>query len=125
MAHAASNRPVVLIVEDEVLLRWQAVAIVEDAGFDVVEAANGDEAIAILEVRDDVHVLFTDIRMPGAIDGLRLAHMVRTRWPPVKILAASGQTTFRADDLPAGAKYLLKPYAFETLSRTIMELAQA
>jgi hypothetical protein len=55
----------------------------------------------------------------------RSYRMVRTRWAPVKILAASGQTTFRADDLPAGAKYLIKPYAFEALTQTIKELAQA
>ncbi len=87
MQHQACSRPVVLIVEDEPLLRWNAVAMVEDAGFDVVEAANAIEAISILEKRRDVRAVFTDVQMPGSIDGVRLAHVIRARWPPVKIIA--------------------------------------
>jgi CheY-like chemotaxis protein len=125
MQPKASSRLVVLIVEDEVLLRWHAVAIVEDAGFDVVEAANADEAIAILETRSDIRVVFTDIQMPGTIDGLRLAHFVRTRWPPVHIIATSGQLKLRHDDLPKGGRYLAKPYAPSDLTGILRELTGA
>ena len=91
MQHQACSRPLVLIVEDEALVRWNAVAIVEEAGFDVVEAANAIEAISILEKRLDIRAVFTDVQMPGAIDGLRLVHVIRSRWPPIKIVATSGR----------------------------------
>ena len=81
---------VVLIVEDEFLIRLHAAQIIEGAGFDVIEASNADEAISILEVRSDIIVLFTDIQMPGSMDGLKLAAAVKGRWPPIKIVATSG-----------------------------------
>ena len=84
------TRPVVLIVEDEFLLRMDAADMVAAAGFEVVEAANADEAIEILEARRDITVVFTDIQMPGSMDGLKLARAVRGRWPPIKIVATSG-----------------------------------
>ena len=111
MAHAATARPVVLVVEDEFLIRMHAVEIIQDAGFDVVEAADANEAIAILESRRDIRVVFTDIRMPGSMDGLKLAHAVRDRWPPVHIIATSGYHAITATDLPAGSLFLLKPYS--------------
>src|SRR3954462_15058224 len=80
MQHYACNRPAVLIVEDEVLLRWTAVTIVEDAGFNVVEAGTGIEAISILEVRDDILVVFTDVEMPGSLDGLLTCPRTFIRW---------------------------------------------
>jgi two-component system, response regulator PdtaR len=125
MQPQASSKAVVLIVEDEDLLRWHAASIVEEAGFDVVEAANADEAIAILEARRDIRVVFTDVQMPGTIDGLRLAHFVRTRWPPVHIIATSGQLRLRDDDLPKGGRYLAKPYAVSDLTRVLRELTDA
>ena len=76
-----AGRPVVLIVEDELLIRMHAVDMIESAGFDVVEAENADEAIAILERRADITVVFTDVNMPGSMDGLKLAAAVRGRWP--------------------------------------------
>ena len=91
MGLATSNRPVVLIVEDEFLLRMDAVDMIAGAGFDVVEAANADQAIEILESRRDVTVVFTDIQMPGSMDGLKLARAIRGRWPPIKIVATSGR----------------------------------
>ena len=86
MGRVDSARPVVLIVEDELLLRMNAVDMVGAAGFEVVAAANADEAIEILETRRDVTVVFTDIQMPGSMDGLKLARAVRGRWPPIKIV---------------------------------------
>lgn len=82
---------VVLVVEDEPLIRMAACMIVEDAGFIALEAANADDAIRILESRSDIRLIFTDVDMPGSLDGLKLAHFVRNRWPPIKIIVASGK----------------------------------
>ena len=74
-----STKPVVLIVEDEALLRMHAAAVLEEAGFDTVEASNADEAIATLEARRDIRIVLTDIEMPGSMDGLKLARCIRER----------------------------------------------
>ena len=118
----AARRPVVLIVEDEFLIRLHAAQIIEEAGFDVIEASNADEAISILEVRSDITVLFTDIQMPGSMDGLKLAAAVKGRWPPIKIVATSGVVNVRSDDLPEGGRFLPKPYDPTQLTATLREL---
>lgn len=107
-----NQRPVatVLVVEDEELLRIFAVQLVEDAGFQALEAANADQAIAILEKRSDISLLLTDIHMPGSMDGLKLAHAVRNRWPPIKIIIVSGQVLLTEDDIPTGSRFFRKPY---------------
>ena len=122
MSNAVLRRPVVLVVEDEFLIRISAVEIIEDAGFEVLQAADADEAIEILEVRTDIRVIFTDIHMPGSMDGLRLAHAVRGRWPPIKIIATSGRINVRIDDLPDGGRFVPKPYHPEEIARTLREL---
>jgi len=99
----------VLVVEDEMLLRMRAVDMVEDAGFTPVEAVDADEAVAILESRSDIALLFTDIQMPGSMDGLRLAHAVRQRWPPIKIILVSGQLRPASIDIPADSRFFGKP----------------
>ena len=111
MGPLVSRRPVVLIVEDEVLLRMDAADMIRSAGFDVVEAENAADAIEILEVRPDITVVFTDIQMPGSMDGLKLARAVRGRWPPIKIVATSGLVDVGEKDLPEGGRFLPKPYA--------------
>ncbi len=103
-------RPVVLVVEDEPLQRILATTVVEDAGFDVIEASNADEAIAILESRSDIRIVFTDIDMPGSMDGLRLAAVIRNRWPPVELIVTSGMLTSSQIVLPARGKFFSKPY---------------
>jgi CheY-like chemotaxis protein len=125
MGREKCNRPVVLIVEDEFLLRMDAVDMVEAAGFDVVEAANADEAIAILESRLDITVVFTDIQMPGSMDGLKLAHAVRGRWPPIKIIATSGRVSVTQRDLPEGGRFLSKPYSPNQVTGVLRELTAA
>jgi CheY-like chemotaxis protein len=120
-----SKRPVVLIVEDEFLLRMDAVDMIEAAGFDVVEAANADEAIAILENRLDITVVFTDIQMPGSMDGLKLAHAVRGRWPPIKIVATSGRVSVTQRDLPEGGRFVSKPYSPNQITGVLRELTAA
>jgi CheY-like chemotaxis protein len=117
------TRPVVLIVEDDFLIRINAAELIADAGFRVVEAANADEAIVILESRLDITVVFTDIQMPGSMDGLKLAAAIRGRWPPIKIIATSGLVDVRQDDLPEGGRFLPKPYSSEQIVRKLRELA--
>jgi CheY-like chemotaxis protein len=91
----AGKRPIVLIVEDEFLLRMDAIEMIEGAGFEAIEAGNAEEAIAILERRSDIRVVFTDVQMPGSMDGLKLAAAVRGRWPPIQIIATSGRHFIR------------------------------
>jgi CheY-like chemotaxis protein len=101
--------PVVLVVEDEMLLRMRTVDMVEDAGFTSVEAVDADDAVAILESRSDIALLFTDIQMPGSMDGLKLAHAVHERWPPIKIIVVSGQLKLASIDIPADSRFFGKP----------------
>jgi CheY-like chemotaxis protein len=103
------NPAVVLVVEDEMLLRMRTVDMVEDAGFTSVEAVDADEAVAILESRSDIALLFTDIQMPGSMDGLKLAHAVHERWPPIKIILVSGQLKLANIDIPADSRFFGKP----------------
>ncbi len=113
---------VILMVEDEFLLRLDAAETIEKAGFGVVQAANADEAIAILQARSDIRVVFTDIQMPGSIDGLKLASFVRDRWPPIQILVTSGLVKVDTDDLPAGSVFLPKPYRGPEVVATLHKL---
>jgi CheY-like chemotaxis protein len=117
--------PAILIVEDEFLLRLDSAETIESAGFEVIQAANADEAIAILIGRPDIHVVFTDIQMPGSMDGLKLARFVRDRWPPIKIVATSGRVMVSDDDLPAGSVFLPKPYRGAQVVATLRELTGA
>src|ERR1700719_4524534 len=122
MGRAPSERPVVLIVEDEFLLRMDAVDMIAGAGFEVVEAENADQAIEILESRPDITVVFTDVQMPGSMDGLKLARAVRGRWPPVKIIATSGRPDVGERDLPEGGRFLPKPYGPRQVTGVLREL---
>jgi CheY-like chemotaxis protein len=122
MGLVGAKRPVVLIVEDEFLLRMDAADIISAAGFEVVEAENADQAIEILEARRDITVVFTDIQMPGSMDGLKLARAVRGRWPPIKIVATSGHVGVGERDLPEGGRFLLKPYSPVQVAGVLREL---
>lgn len=112
---AGKLRPVVLVVEDDPLLRMLAVEIVQEAGFTAIEAQDADEAVVLLESRTDITLLFTDINMPGSMDGLKLAHAVRDRWPPIKILVVSGKQPFQSSDLPSNSCFVGKPYQASAL----------
>jgi two-component system, response regulator PdtaR len=114
--------PVILIVEDELLIRMDSAEAIENAGFEVIQAGNADDAIAILEARTEIHVVFTDIQMPGSMDGLKLARFVRDRWPPIKIVATSGLVRVEDDGLPAGSVFLPKPYRGAEVVATLKEL---
>jgi two-component sensor histidine kinase/CheY-like chemotaxis protein len=105
----------VLVVEDEMVLRMRAVDIVEDAGFTAIEAANADQAISVLEARSDISLLFSDIQMPGSIDGLKLAHAVHERWPDIKIILVSGQINPSMDEKPKDSRFFGKPIDSEQM----------
>ena len=109
IVHHSDIPAVVLVVEDEMLLRMRAVDMVEDAGFTSVEAVDADEAVAILESRSDIALMFSDIQMPGTMDGLTLAHIVHKRWPPIRIILVSGQLKLETLDMPPGSRFFGKP----------------
>ena len=117
MMDVTANKPapVILIVEDDPLLRMLAVEFVNEGGFDTLEACDADQAIAILESNSKITVLFTDINMPGSMDGLQLARVVSNRWPVIEILIASGRVLLQQADLPPNGRFLLKPYHAEAM----------
>jgi CheY-like chemotaxis protein len=104
------EKVLILVVEDEALIRIGAVQMLEDAGFAVIEAWNAHDAMVVLEKRSDVRAVFTDVNMPGTWDGMRLARMIRDRWPPIHLIVTSGIVSPGADDLPFGGRFIRKPY---------------
>ena len=115
----------VLVVEDEMVLRLRAVDIVEDAGFTAVEAVSADEALAILESRSDISLLFSDIQMPGSMDGLKLAHAVHERWPAIKIILVSGQVKPSDGDRPADSRFFGKPLVVKQMIGELQQMVGA
>ena len=109
MLDRAKIPPIVLIVEDDMILRMRSVDIVEDAGYTPVEAVDADEALGILQSRSDIALLFTDIQMPGSMDGLQLAHAVYERWPQLKIILVSGQLKLSSAEIPRDSRFFGKP----------------
>src|SRR3984957_11244443 len=114
--------PAVLVVEDEMLLRMRAVDMVEDAGFTPVEAINADDAFAILEPRSDIEMLFTDIQMPGSMDGLKLAYAVHERWPSIKIILVSGRMTPTDGGRPTDSRFFGKPLDVKHMIAEMQEM---
>jgi two-component system, response regulator PdtaR len=106
---------VILVVEDDPIIRMGALELVVEAGFEAIEAGNADEAIRILETRSDIHLVFTDVGMPGTMDGIKLAHYIRRRWPLVRLMVASGKAIVEENHLPAGARFFPKPYSEITI----------
>jgi two-component sensor histidine kinase/DNA-binding NarL/FixJ family response regulator len=120
--HQTVVPPKVLVVEDEMMLRMRAVDIVEDAGFTPIEAVNADEALAILESRSDIELLFTDIQMPGSMDGLKLAHAVHERWPSIKIILVSGKLKPTEADQPTNSRFFGKPLEVKQMIAELREM---
>jgi CheY-like chemotaxis protein len=114
------EKAIVLVVEDEALIRMNAFHMLEDAGYAVLEAADADEAIRILESRSDIRAVFTDITMSGSMDGWKLAHAIRGRWPPIHLIVTSGRNL--KDKLPANGRFVPKPYAPEHVTTVLREL---
>jgi two-component system, response regulator PdtaR len=125
MGDPQNQRVAVLVVEDEHLIRMDTVSSLESAGFKVYEAANAADAIRSLELHDEIRLIFTDVNMPGSIDGLKLAHYVRGRWPPVKIIVTSGYAKIQNSDLPTGALFIEKPYVPKAIAHKMNELLAA
>jgi CheY-like chemotaxis protein len=103
-------KPTILVVEDDALLRLYATNLLEDHGFRVVEAENADAALKLLETRDDVRLLFTDIQMPGSCDGMDLARQVYARWPSILLVITSGQVKPAQEEIPDHGHFIGKPY---------------
>jgi len=113
---------VILVVEDDGLINWMATEELQQAGYSVISAHTADEAIAVLESRNDIALLFTDIDLPGSLDGLKLAAAVCTRWPPVRIIVTSGKHFPSSDTMPAQSRFLPKPYGMSGLLQTVRSL---
>ena len=120
-----SNKlPAVLIVEDEPLIRMDAVDMVNDAGFKTHEASSADQAILLMDEHTDIGILFTDIEMPGTMNGLELAAYVRDRWPPVIIILASGAIGLDETEFPEGALFFSKPYSAIQITASLNDMRQ-
>lgn len=116
------HREAVLVVEDEILIRLSIVDELSDHGFQVFEAGNADEAIGILEQHQEIRLVFTDIDMPGSMDGLKLAAFVRDRWPPIKIIITSGRFLPEAHQLPEEVRFFPKPYDYASVIAEMRQL---
>lgn len=112
----------ILIVEDEALIRFELIDMFEDEGYRVFAAANADEAIAILDQHGEVRVVLTDVELPGSMDGLKLAHYVRNRFPPTLLLVASGRVSVPASEMPEHSAYFAKPFDPAAMLRKIDEM---
>lgn len=117
-----NGKAVVLVVEDSTIIRMGAVDLVLAAGYEALHASDADEAIAVLESRGDVDLVFTDVQMPGTMDGIRLSHYIRDRWPPVKLIVASGAAILAESILPAGSSFFSKPYDDDTIIQAMARL---
>ncbi len=117
------SKPLVLIVEDEPLLRIHAATLIEEAGFATLEAGSADEAIKFLETDARIQIVFTDIDLPGGMDGIRLAAAIRHRWPPIELVLTSGHVKVSDADLPERGHFFSKPYDAGQLIRTLRSLS--
>lgn len=118
------NKPTILVVEDEPLIRLDTVDRLEDEGFEVIEAGDAAEAIRILETCAHIGILFTDVEMPGSMDGFALARVTRDRWPPIEIIVASGRRQPDATSLPDRGQFFGKPYDWPVLMSALREIAK-
>jgi CheY-like chemotaxis protein len=117
-----TDRLVVLVVEDEPLIRMDIADELSARGFKVFEAGNAREAIEILANNPDIQILFTDIEMPGGMDGLMLAAAVRDRWPPIRIIVTSGNRNVAESDMPSQSRFFGKPYRADALATAMKEI---
>ncbi|ALJ81554.1 response regulator [Ketogulonicigenium vulgare] len=114
----------VLVVEDDHQLRRVVTMVIERAGLSVLAVANADDAIVVLAGNDPVSVLFTDVDMPGSMNGIDLAHRVSCNHPTIRVIVASGRSSVDVAELPAGAEFFRKPYDIHCLTRALYGTAQ-
>lgn len=121
------NRPnaIVLIVEDEPIQRMALQDLIEEGGFDVVEAWDAASAIQVLETRTDIRLVVTDVEMPGSLDGMKLAAAVRDRWPPIEIVLVSAQPAPDVEILPVRVEFIPKPIAGDDLLAILTRLERS
>jgi DNA-binding NtrC family response regulator len=111
----------ILIVEDEAFIRYDLVDFFEDTGFEVFDAEDADAAIELMAAQPSIRVVLTDVDMPGAMDGVKLAHFIRDRYPPTLLLIASGAVKLRPGEMPAGARFIPKPFDPRAILVTIRQ----
>jgi CheY-like chemotaxis protein len=115
-----TQKPLVMVVESEAIICMEAVDLVKDAGYDVIDTSNADNALQILHSRNDIRAVLTDIHMPGSLDGMELAHFVRKRWPHIRLIVTSSPQQW--DGFPANWRYIQKPYAPEHVAAALRSL---
>jgi two-component system, response regulator PdtaR len=113
-----------LVVEDDAILRFDLAQTLQADGYNTFEAADATQAITVLEANSEIRVVFTDIQMPGTMDGLALSHYVRKRWPPTIIVVSSGRCTPGKDEMPSGAVFVGKPCASHVLGKVLGDIRQ-
>lgn len=124
MSEAVSEPPVILVVDDEPIIRLDAVSMIEDAGFVAYEAADAEEALKIISAHPEVSVLFTDINMPGPLDGLELVRRVHDGWPMVQLVIASGRVVPSPEDIPDHGHFVAKPYQTTAVVALLRSICQ-
>ena len=122
LTESKGSRPIALVVEDEPIVMLGAVQMFEAAGFEALVAFTAEEAIAHLEGRADIALVFTDCELPGSMDGPALAHQVRSRWPPIEIIVVSGPRRIDGQTLPLGVRFFPKPYSQGQIERAVRDL---
>jgi CheY-like chemotaxis protein len=122
VAESEKAKDLILVVEDEALIRMNSADVIRDLGFEVMEAVDADDAVELLESVSGITVVFTDIQMPGSMDGLLLAAVVRDRWPPIALLVTSGKLCPASSDMPAGTRFISKPYSSSELREQLHSL---
>ncbi len=120
----SDRHQIVLVVEDEGIVRETSAQELMDAGYEVLEAESAEKALAILKAGATVAVLFTDVNMPGQLDGLDLAHLVHKRWPAVRLIVTSGGGRVAPKDVPDDGRFLAKPYRLGHLTTLVEELTE-
>lgn len=121
----SETKTTILVVEDEMMVRMQSTDILEEAGFQVVEAESADRALEILDQQSQIHVLFSDVDMPGSMDGLELARQVHRRWPNIRLLLTSGHHNLTSSNLPDAGKFVPKPWNQDDLIAKIRDVLRA
>ncbi|MDB5531992.1 MAG: response regulator receiver domain protein [Hyphomicrobiales bacterium] len=118
-----SNSPAlsILVVDDDLMMRMLSGCMVESAGFNAVSAKNADDAIRVLEGQSDIRVVFTDVNMPGSMNGMELAAVIGRRWPAIGVLVTSGDAS--SEVLPAGRTFIQKPYSLDTVITALKDLS--
>jgi two-component system, response regulator PdtaR len=119
MEQTSASSTTILVVEDEPLVRLVGTLLLADAGFNVIEACNAEEALRVLEAGSDVRIVFTDVEMPGALDGFGLARCVHERWPSIGVIVTSGRCEPPRQKTGLNELFVAKPYASSTLMHKI------